>query len=223
MRRVGVRRVGDTRDFVLRRPWEKRPTVCRTKFACVGVSAGLTLLEMLVVMVLVSLLGTLLLQGVGFFAGNYQVVKRTHAELSLAELRRHWFASTVRGMTPYGVEARRFVGNARTFQGITLAPLEAEPGMPVTARWSIGGPDDATVVYAENGGPGRAVLPGDGERRVFEYADSAFRWHARWPVEAAEGEWTPSFVRLREADRGPIWLARVEATPQPLLTEEALQ
>ena len=184
---------------------------------------GLTLLEMLVVMVLVTLLGTLLLQGIGFFTGKYQVVKRARADLSLAGLQQHWFASSVRGLTPYGVEARRFVGNARGFQGITLAPLREEPGMPVTARWSIDADAGSTLFYAENGGQPLTVLPANGEDLVFDYADSAYRWHDRWPVEAAEGEWTPTFVRLRAADRGPVWLARVQANPAPLLTEETLR
>ena len=185
--------------------------------------AGLTLLEMLVVMVLVSLLGTLLMQGVGFFTGKYQAVQRARADLSLAELQRHWFASTVRGLTPYGVEARRFVGNARAFEGITLVPLWAEPGMPVTARWTIGDGDASTVLYAENGSRPWTVLPANGERFVFDYADSAFRWYDRWPVEAAEAEWTPTFVRLRSEDGDPIWLAKVQANPNPLLTEHTLR
>ena len=185
--------------------------------------AGLTLLEMLVVMVLVTLLGTLLLQGVGFFTGKYQVIQRARADLSVAELQQHWFASSVRGLTPYGVEARRFVGNPRAFQGVTLAPLWAEPGMPVTARWMIDPDAGSALLYAENGGLPLTVLPGNGERLVFDYADSAFRWHDRWPVEAADGEWTPTFVRLRAADRGLVWLARVQANPNPLLTEETLR
>ena len=184
---------------------------------------GLTLLEMLVVMVLVTLLGTLLLQGVGFFSGKYQVVHRARADLSLATLQQHWFASSVRGLNPYGLEARRFVGDARVFEGISLGPVLAEPGMPVTARWMIGGENDSALFYAEDGGRPLTVLPATGERLVFDYADSAHRWHDRWPVEAAADEWTPTFVRLRAADRGPIWLAGVAATPDPLLTEDALR
>ncbi len=174
-------------------------------------------------MVLVTLLGTLLLQGVGFFTGKYQAVHRARADLSLATLQQHWFASSVRGLTPYGLAARRFVGDARTFEGITLAPLRAEPGMPVTARWGIGGAGASTLFYAENGGPPLTVLNAAGARLAFDYADAAHRWHDRWPVEAAEDEWTPTFVRLRSEVHGPIWLARVEATPDPLLTEEALR
>ena len=188
-----------------------------------GHTRGLTLLEMLVVLVLVSLLGTLLLQGIGFFTGKYQVVQRARADLSLAELQHHWFVTSVRGLTPYGVEARRFVGNARAFQGITLAPLWAEPGMPVTARWTIDHEEGSTLLYTENGGRPWTVLPENDERLIFDYADAAHRWHDRWPVEAAAGEWTPTFVRLRAEDRGSVWLARVQADPAPLLTEETLR
>ena len=178
---------------------------------------------MLVVMVLVTLLGTLLLQGIGFFTGKYQVVQRARADLSLAELQQNWFATSVRGLTPYGVEARRFVGNARAFRGITLAPLRAEPGMPVTARWTIDGEDASILRYAEDGGVPWTVLPENDERLVFDYADSAYRWYDRWPVEAAEGEWTPTYIRLRAEGHGPLWLARVQADPAPLLTEAALR
>ena len=38
---------------------------------------------------------------------------------------------------PYGVWARRFQGHPTYFVGITLEPLNAEAGTPVTVRWSI--------------------------------------------------------------------------------------
>ena len=194
-----------------------RPSSTRSR------GSGLTLLEMLVVMVLVTLVGTLLMQGIGFFTGKYQVVQRARADVSLAELQQNWFATSVRGLTPYGVEARRFVGNARAFRGITLAPLQAEPGMPVTARWTIDGENASVLRYAEDGGRPWTVLPENGERLVFDYADSVHRWYDRWPVEAAEGEWTPTYIRLRAANQGPLWLARVQADPAPLLTEASLR
>ena len=232
--RTGARRpnllvpvLRDTREKGPTGVWDVAPTAeaprtGRLSSARTG-AGGLTLLEMLVVMVLVTLLGTLLLQGIGFFTGKYQVVQRARADLSLAELQQHWFATSVRGLTPYGVEARRFVGDARAFRGITLTPLQAEPGMPVTARWTIDGEDASMLRYAEDGGLPLTVLPGNGERLVFDYADAAHRWYDRWPVEAAEGEWTPTYIRLRAEGEGPLWLARVQADPAPLLTEAALR
>ena len=137
---------------------------------------GLTLIEMLVVLVLVSLLGTLLIQGGGFFFGQYATVKRVHRDASLAELRRHWFASTIQAMVPSSREPRRFAGDASAFEGVTLQALAAEPGLPVRVRWFIGDEGGApSVAYAEEEGPPWTVtvLPSGHDALAFEYADSA--------------------------------------------------
>ena len=113
-------------------------------------ASGLTLLEMLVVFVLASLVGTLLIQGAGFFLGQYDTVKRIGREASSEALQQRWFAATVHGMVPYLAPDRTFVGESNFFQGITVQPLRATPGIPAAARWSIlAGEAGATVVYAE--------------------------------------------------------------------------
>ena len=98
---------------------------------------GLTMVEMLVVLVLVSLLGTLIIQGTGFFLGQFSTVKRVHREASLAALRDHWFASTVEAILPSRHATRRFVGDGTFFEGVTLQPLAAAAGQPLRVRWSI--------------------------------------------------------------------------------------
>ena len=177
---------------------------------------GLTLVEMLVVLVLVSLLGTLLIQGVGFFLGKYATVKRVHREASLATLRQHWFISTVQAMVPSRLEARRFAGDASSFEGVTLQPLAAESGLPVRARWSIG--DDGAsqvVVYAEEGGARWTVLTSDDEGIAFQYADQAGQWHDRWPVANDARERIPGMVRLHSTAGRTVWLARLDLFPEP--------
>ena len=116
---------------------------------------GLTLLEVLVVFVLASLIATLLLQGAGFFLGQYDNVKRIGREASFDALQQRWFASTVHAMVPYLVEdRRRFVGDSAFFQGVTTQPLRARSGIPVAARWSIvTGETGSAVVYAEQASP----------------------------------------------------------------------
>ena len=115
---------------------------------------GLTLLEMLVVFVLVSLVGTLLIQGAGFFLGQYDNVKRIGRDASSEALQQRWFASTVQGMVPYLSPERNFAGDSAAFQGVTLQPLGARSGIPVAARWSILADDQgAAVVYAEQPSP----------------------------------------------------------------------
>lgn len=176
---------------------------------------GLTLIEMLVVLVLVSLLGTLLVQGGGFFLGQYATVKRVHRDATLAELRQHWFASTLQAMVPSKLEVRRFAGDASAFEGVTLQALAAEPSMPVRVRWSIDGDGGAqAVLYEEGGAAPWTVLRSDEGALGFEYADSARRWHERWPLEDDAIERIPRMVRLVEGDGRILWLAHLDVWPE---------
>ena len=182
---------------------------------------GLTLIELIVVLVLVSLLGTLLVQGTGFFLGKYATVKRVHREASLAALRRHWFISTVQAMVPSRLEARRFAGDASSFEGVTLQALAAEPGLPVRARWSIDVDGvSETVVYVQEGREPWTILVADDDGLAFQYADSTGRWHDRWPIASGAAhpprERIPRLVRLISPAGRPLWLARTELFPEPV-------
>ena len=192
-------------------------------------AAGLTLIEMLVVFVLLGLVSTLLFQGTGFFATRYETVQRLHREGSVTGLQQHWFISTVQALVPYGRETRRFIGNADSFEGITLQPLAAEPGMPAGARWFIDERDGLqTVVYREERGPYVGgvewpVFASDQPGLRFQYADAQGQWRVRWPVEDAPLEWLPHAIRLAAPGQGTLWIARIDASAAPLLTEEQFQ
>lgn len=191
---------------------------------------GLTLVELLVTLLLVSLLGTLLVQSISFFAGRYDSVQRVAREAARTDMQQRWFAASVRGLVPEGVPARRFEGDPAAFKGTTLAPLEAPSGMPVVVRWRIaaGAGGTSAVGYAESGGPHRRVLARP-QPLAFQYADAARDWHDRWPPAATAAgaradddvpeEWIPSQVRLL-AGRQVVWLASVDATPTPRVTQD---
>lgn len=190
--------------------------------------AGLTLVELLVTLVLVSMLGTLLVQSIAFFAAHYERVQRVARDSARTDLQQRWFASSVQGLVPLGIPARRFAGGPAEFRGTTLLPLEAAAGLPVQVHWSIAaGQDDrglpASVVgYAEDGGPKRRVLAQAGPL-AFQYADSAQTWHSRWPPitdQEPSPEWTPSQVRLMAGEPArELWRANVDASPTPRLTQ----
>ena len=185
-----------------------------------GNARGLTLLEMLAVLVLVSLLGVLLIQGTGFFLGKYSTVKRIHRETSLAALRQHWFVSTLQAMLPSDLDARRFMGESASFEGVTLQSLAAEPGLPVRVRWSIDGAGASQVLYSEEGGAPWTVLASNDEALAFEYADSAGQWHDHWPLASERGhapeERIPRMVRLISAADRIRWLAHLDLFPEPV-------
>ena len=178
---------------------------------------GLTLIEMLVVLVLVALLSTLLIQGVGFFLGKYAAVKRVHRESSLATLHQQWFVASVQAMVPSHLDARSFAGDASSFDGVTLQPLAAEPGLPVRARWSIGHDGEPkSVFYTEEGGTTWTVWTSDGGRLAFQYADAARQWHDRWPVASDTREHIPRMVRLIATNGRTVWLAALDLFPEPI-------
>ena len=283
-------------------------------------AGGMTLVETLVTFVILGFLTTLILQALGFFAARYEGVQRVHRAAALESLQQNWFATSVQGFIPYGVHARRFQGQPTRFEGITLEPLNAQPGTPVTVRWSI---DEDTVRYAESLAPtvtgiewtvrgtDTSVRPqsrpqsdtrdfgltSDIEMRsrpqsdtrdfgltsniemrsrfsdspearlgdlVFHYADASTNWWDHWPprpdadpvpgtkapprqaepqsiddlidalaqtVQVAPNDplsdpandWTPRLIRLFSADEGTIWLARVEPSARPLLTDEDVE
>lgn len=181
--------------------------------------AGLTLLELLVVLVLTSLLGTLVVQGTGFFLGRYETAARVGKTAASAVLQRHWFASTVEGMVPSLREKRRFEGRETTFEGTTLRPLAAQPGRPTRVRWSIDPKDgdSSLVAYTEDGGPTWTVLVVRESGLSFEYADSAGRWHDRWPLDVRSKQTLPRIVRLVSAAGDAVWVGRLALFPRPVV------
>ena len=184
-------------------------------------SLGLTLIEMLVVLVLVSLLGTLLIQGTGFFLGKIATIKRIHREAAHAALGQHWFISSVQAMVPSRLEARAFVGDASSFEGVTLQGLASEPGQPVRARWSIDvDGESGIVVYDQERGDPWTVLVSDDDGLAFQYADSTGHWHDRWPASgnarSPHRERIPRMVRLRSPSGRSVWLARLDLFPEPV-------
>ena len=161
--------------------------------------AGLTLVETLATFVILGLLTTLVIQAVGFFAARYDGIQRVHRATTLASLGQNWFATTVQGLVPVGVHARRFVGGRAAFEGTTLQPLNAEPGTPVIARWSIGEgtPRGGGRIGEESNA---ASKPGSGENPSAR-SGSGVRY-AELPAPGATGiEWTVHVADdPREAD-----------------------
>lgn len=177
------------------------------------------MLELLVVMVLVSLLGTLLIQGTGFFLGRYGTVSHVGRTASLALLQQHWFVSTVQGLVPSLRNQRRFSGEDSSFEGVTLQPLAVQSGRPTKVRWDldVSGDGSLVVTYAEEGGVEWPVLALTETDASFQYADPAGRWYDHWPLDGRPRQAVPSMVRLVAETTGRVvWAARPALFPEPV-------
>ncbi|MEN0037218.1 MAG: prepilin-type N-terminal cleavage/methylation domain-containing protein [Cellvibrio sp.] len=154
--------------------------------------AGFTLLEMLVVVLLVSLLASLLMQGFIYTSGVYKSVERRQALAQREELLNGWLRDSIHGLIngADGEIAQKvyFSGNQDSFSGLSLGALSGRfPGLPVVITWSIERTaNTSALIYSE-----APLYGGNAERYVIrEWPDSkmAISWQYM-----QDGGWQQSF------------------------------
>jgi len=184
-----------------------RPPKCR----------GLTLLEMLVVLVIVSLLSTLIAQGLGFFLGRFDAVRRLQIEALASSVQQTWFVNSVKNMVPLVSTERGFQGSPTELQGTSLGSLTGEPGVPRKLAWKIETAEEDSVElhYVEGPETDWRVLSLPSQTLRFEYGDFQGRWHDRWPPSGQTRMRIPNEVRLVRSDGSTVWLVNLELYPEP--------
>lgn len=172
---------------------------------------GLTLVEMLVVIVLVSLVATLLVQGLGNAMALYQ-------RISSEQYRRHheamvlgWFRDVVSAAVPNRVGEQHFQGKSGSLSLASFQPLLSEQAINSDLAWSISPDAPYTLKYQEAGK--RITLPlNTSQRPFFEYLDEARRWHPRWPLTQGSDR-LPRAVRLSLGGRLITVVVRAHRQP----------
>jgi general secretion pathway protein J len=180
--------------------------------------SGLTLLEVLVVLVLVGLLSTLLMQGIGYFLGKYHAVRRYQYVASMEARQQHWFTQSLQGLIPYRSSTRTFSGSSSSFEGISMQALSEVPGLPVKVTWSLQSPINSfsILTYQEAGLEPWEIGGNLDTDMAFFYADESGRWYSDWPPEESIDEKIPSMIKLA-ADQGKLhWLVHLPLFPKPV-------
>jgi len=179
---------------------------------------GLTLLEMLVVLVLTAILAGLLVQGLGFFLGKYDAVRRLQSRSLEFSVQQRWFVDSVQNIVPLAAQDRRFEGSSAQFRGTTLAPLAAEPGTPSQFSWTISQTENAApeVHYSEGTEIEWLISVSRAQALSFEYADLAGTWHDRWPVSGSRPGQIPAMIRMVQESGTARWSAATALYPLPV-------
>ncbi len=183
-----------------------------------GAARGMTLLEVLVVLVLVSLITTALIQGVGYFLGQYQFMQRFQQEADHVAKVRLWFVSSVDGLIAYRGE-RAFAGDEKQFSGASISTLGKLSGQVGFLSWQLTENETGslTLIYTNdvaNGWPIQKVQVA----AEFEYQDAGLSWHKKWPPEnGADKDILPSAIRLRNVLAGEDWIAVPDLSLRPLV------
>ena len=201
--------------------------------------AGMSLLEMLVVFVLVSLLSVLVVQGTGFFLGGYQAAVRGNRTEAQTVLQRSWFMESLRGMVASQLAAQRFRGTAETLEGTTLQPLVAESGVPIKVRWTVRQQEGVgfALTYEEGENPETAIAwtlrleeararqrnpAANVPALAFQYADRTGAWQDAWPLPRSPREHLPSAVRLISETGETVCFVYLDLHYEPVYEDDEL-
>lgn len=183
---------------------------------------GFTLLEMLVVLLIVSLISALLMQGFLYMAGVYGVVDRKQKALQSNQLSIGWLKDSVQGLVNGAdgsawkeYSAQPFTGSESGFEGLGLVALSTAGGVvtPLIVGWRFegGSSDELSLVYSE-----RRFGRADADHHVVRrwprgVARISYlvgdQWHANFPVAQGQHDRLPGAIRVEvNSPRAPLYV-----------------
>jgi len=184
-------------------------------------ASGLTLLEMLVTMVLLSLIVALLSQIFQQTLRMESLLQRYSSSERDIQLRLAWIGDAIEGLTPTPLsDPQSFRGDARSCEGIAaMAPWFDSPG-PQRLRWELRRDGADTVLWALDEGERQSLplLRWAGNSGSWSYLDDDGEWRDSWPPPpqpgSLKGLGLPKALRLRtglERHAELVWLPKASS------------
>ena len=188
---------------------------------------GFTLLEVIVVLMIVSMVGVLMIQGLTHFMKVKERIAETLSNSQIINLHHSWFRDIVFGLSVFdGTASYRFKGDARSMFGMTMNSLDYQRDVPT--RFFIKVEDEGGVsrVYYH---PAEQLKKAN-ERTSFELKDHVSPWlllefkgsvelnyvtqdsviHSQWPPKGKLNKFLPEAVLLVNKGEGKseivMWL-----------------
>jgi prepilin-type N-terminal cleavage/methylation domain-containing protein len=175
-------------------------------------AGGFTIIEILVVLVIVSLISGILLFA---FQRVLDVRVRLAAFLEGSDvptLVAGWFRGSVEGLLPdQQGGADVFAGTARRFTGLSDAPIDGDPGVPIRITWELRYEAATGRTYLRYQGGNAAPLtvaswPGD--LGGISYCGADLACGSTWPPPRAapgQAEELPALIRLDAVKGARFW------------------
>jgi len=176
--------------------------------------SGFTLMEMLVVLLIVGMAGSLLFNGAAQVMNMQARFDSQLANLRGDVLRADWLRQTVQGLQPDYADGKQvFKGTARGFSGLTTNPLSAGYGGPAAFALVLqhdAARNEMVLRYgAENDSP--EILRWAGDQGRLQYVDNKREPHEDWPPRMGLWPQLPAAIYLEGWRDGAPWL--MVATP----------
>ncbi|MGB5855881.1 MAG: type II secretion system protein [Oceanisphaera sp.] len=118
-------------------PFPKQQASSFKQSAILAKQRGMTLLELLVVMVILAMVSALLVQGMGSALITYERVQRQQQQSMQPTLAYSWLAQTLSGAQAELDEPRQFSGTNNQFSGYTHRPLIGQSGQVSAFSWQL--------------------------------------------------------------------------------------
>lgn len=174
----------------------------------------MSLLELLVVLVIVSLISTALVQGLGFGLSLYHRIVDSEVERSERLRTEEWFRLTNAGLVAQKDPGESLKGDKKVFHAYSMNPLLLDRSIVLPITWDI---SEGQLRYKEGEGeflPMRFV----GYTSEFRYRDESGRWHSSWPL-SDDSLALPRAIRILAQDGNVTASIRMRRVPNLMLEE----
>ena len=180
---------------------------------------GLTLLEMMVVLLIAGMAVALGFQSLGQWQRANAAIANIGGAIQQATLTESWLTDSLRGLIP--VPEATFEGSTDKLQGVTTLPVQSHQGGATEIQWSIGNEAGRQHLLLQEGADRRMELPLPGVRSArFAYMDKEGKLHAQWPPKLGLHEHLPAAILLSQdmEDGGNrVWAAAISGSRNPYL------
>ncbi len=162
-------------------------------------SAGFTLMETLVMLMLVSMAATIMFQMLDSYRIAQQRIAAQAGNLDRASLFDAWLMDGIHGLT---VDPDRpFKGARLEFDGVTLNPQFGPPGAPARIHWRLHETrEGGEVSYSEESKTRWTMDLRDFDGTRFAYFDEKGKEHEQWPPAKGVQVALPSAIALVRGD-----------------------
>ena len=178
---------------------------------------GITLLEMIVVLLIASMALTLGYQSLSQWQRAQASISGISRNIGQDRLTEAWLGSSLRGLSP--LQDAPFEGTPARLSGITTRPVIAGQGGTTDISWSIESSAEGVELLLDEGGQEfRLPLPGVTSAR-FIYLDGAGEESDSWPRPLGVSDHLPRSVMLVQelagSPRTRVWGATVAGRVNP--------
>ena len=168
--------------------------------------------------VIVSLVSTVMVQGLGFSLSLYQQVESRRVNNHKRVLVNHWFVTSSSALVASTGDAVSLQGVGDRFTANSFNALVNEAGVVTPVSWQLMDDKNGSVLQYGQADDVYMLGPVEGFHR-FEYQDHGGDWHSRWPLQDGAASLLPAAVRIVDAAGRPYVqsVLQTRATPDEIV------